>query len=534
MTDDARGGTLAGTGQLVRFLVRRDRVRIPVWIGSLTLLVLSSAASIKGLYPTQSELERSVGPMLENAAVIAMNGPPYAIDTYGGQIVFQIGSFGYLVMALFGMFLVARHTRADEEEGRTELLRATAIGRNAPVAAALVVAAGAYAVLGALIALSMRSQDVPTSGSWIYGAAMAAFGLLFAAITAVTVQVTQHNRAALGIAGALLGMSYVVRGIGDTEGGGLSWASPMGWAQYAKPYAGDHLWPLLLVLGLTVVCVVGAFALLARRDLGGGLLAARPGPPRASPALGSPLGLAVRLQRATVVSWLLGLAGTGVAYGSVAQDVDDLIGDNDAFEDVIAQVSGVSLTDAFLTTSLLSLAVLAGGFAVSATLRLRSEETGGRAEPLLATAMSRARWAASHVLVALVGSTAITVAAAAGMGIANAIALHDLGEALPLTLDSLAFAPALWVVVAATFALVGLIPKATIAAWAVLTWFALLAFFGQLLGLPQLVLDLSPFQHVPPVPARDVELAPLLALTAVAAALLAAGFAGLRRRDVPA
>jgi ABC-2 type transport system permease protein len=97
---DTRGSTLTGTWALVRFILRRDRVRLPVWIGGIVLLVLSSAASVKGLYPTQADLDKAAAPLYDNAAVIALNGPTYGIDTMGGQIVFQIGSFGYVTMAL--------------------------------------------------------------------------------------------------------------------------------------------------------------------------------------------------------------------------------------------------------------------------------------------------------------------------------------------------------------------------------------------------------------------------------------------------
>jgi hypothetical protein len=168
----ARGTTLTGTWALVRFILRRDRVRLVVWIAGITLLVLSTAASVEGLYPTQADLDKAAQTANDNAALIALNAPSYALDTLGGQAVFNVGSFGYVVMALMGMFLVGRHTRADEEAGRTELLRATVLGRNAPVTAVLVVAAGAFAVLGGLITLSMLSQDLPTAGSVLYGVAM--------------------------------------------------------------------------------------------------------------------------------------------------------------------------------------------------------------------------------------------------------------------------------------------------------------------------------------------------------------------------
>jgi ABC-2 type transport system permease protein len=529
----ARAGaaTFTGSWTLVRFILRRDRLRLPIWIGGIVFVVLSTAVSVKGLYPTRADLEAAAEPMYDNAAVIALNGPTYGIDTMGGQIVFQVGSFGYVMMALMGMFLVGRHTRADEETGRTELLRATVLGRNAPVTAALIVAAGAFTLLGGLIALCMLGQDLPAAGSVLFGAAMGGFGLLFACVTAVTAQITEHNRGALGIAGAVLGIAYVVRAIGDIGTGTFSWLSPMGWAQAARPFAGERWWTLLLLVGASIALVAVAYALLGVRDLGAGLVAPRPGPPAASPWLTRPLGLAVRLQRASVAGWALGLAFTGVAYGSVGQDVGDLVGDNDAFEDIIAQAGG-SLTDSFFATSLLMLALIAGGFTIGSVLRLRSEETAGQAESLLATAVSRARWAASHLAVALGGSALLMALAGLGMGLTYGIAAGDLGQVVRLVGAALAFVPALWVLAGVAFAVFGLAPRAVGAVWAALVACFVIGLLGQLLDLPDRVMDLSPFQHVPQMPVEGFAPAPTAMLTAVAAALLALGLAGFRRRDV--
>jgi ABC-2 type transport system permease protein len=525
-----QGGGLTGTWTMVHFILRRDRVRLPVWIVGIVLLVLSTAASIGDLYPTQADLDTAAATASDNAALLALQGPDYGLDTLGGQVVFNMGAFGYVVMALMGMFLVGRHTRADEETGRTELLRATVLGRNAPVTAVLLVATAAFAVLGALIALSLMSQDLATEGSVVYGAAMGAFGLLFAGVTAVTAQVTEHNRTALGTAGAILGASYVIRAIGDVGDGTLSWFSPMGWAMGSRPFAGERPWTLLLLAGATLALVGVAYALLGIRDLGGGLVPPRPGPARASAALTRPLGLAARLQRGSFVGWAAALALTGIAYGSIGQDVGDLIGDNNAFEDIIAQAGG-SLTDSYFSTSLLLVALITGAFAVSSVLRLRSEETAGRAEVLLATAVSRARWAASHLTVALVGSGLIMLLAGLGMGITYGVAAGDAGQIGRLTGAAVAFVPPLWVVIGLTFALFGLVPRAVAAAWGALGLFVVIGLFGQLFGLPDWLIDVSPFQHVPQMPVEGFSLGSTAALLAIAAALLAAGFAGFRRRD---
>ena len=525
-----QGGGLTGTWTMVRFILRRDRVRLPVWIVGILLLVLSTAASIGDLYPTQADLDTAAATASDNGALLALQGPDYGLDTLGGQVVFNMGAFGYVVVALMGMFLVGRHTRADEETGRTELLRATVLGRNAPVTAVLLVAAGAFAVLGALIALSLMSQDLATEGSVVYGAAMGGFGLLFAGVTAVTAQITEHNRTALGTAGAVLGASYVIRAIGDIGDGTLSWFSPMGWAMGSRPFAGERPWTLLLLAGATLALVGVAYALLGIRDLGGSLVPPRPGPARASTALTQPLGLATRLQRGSLLGWAAALALTGVAYGSVGQDVGDLIGDNQAVEDIIAQAGG-SLTDSYFNTSLLMMALITGGFAVSSVLRLRGEETSGHAEVLLATAVSRTRWAASHVTVAIAGSALIMLLAGLGMGITYAVIASDAGQIGRLTGAALAFVPPLWVVIGLTFALFGLVPRAVAAASGALGLFVVIGLFGQLFELPDWLIDVSPFQHVPKVPIEGFSLGSTAALVAVAAALLAVGFAGFRRRD---
>jgi ABC-2 type transport system permease protein len=525
-----RDGTLAGTWTLVRFILRRDRIRLPVWIIAIVLGIYVNAVSIAELYPTQADLDSVAETARGNAALIFLQGPDYGLDTLGGQIVFNVGFVGYVLVALMAMFLVGRHTRADEENGRTELLRATALGRNAQVTAVLAVATGAFVVLGTLIALSLLGQDLPAAGCVVYGAAMGCFGLLFAAVTAVAAQVTEHNRAALGYTGALLGAAYVIRGIGDVGDGTISWLSPMGWAMATRPFAGERPWALLLLLGATLTLVGLAYALLGIRDLGGGLVPPRPGPATASRALTSPIGLAWRLQRGTVFGWAAGLVVTGVAYGSIGQDIEDLIGDNEAMEDMLTQAAG-SLVDSFFATALMMIALITGAFAVASVLRMRGEETADRVEPLLATAVSRHRWAASHLTVALVGSAVVLVLTGLATGITAAIALDDAGHIGMLTGAAAGFVPALWVVAGIAFAAFGLWPRAVGIAWGALALFIVIGLFGELLDLPGWAMDLSPFQHVPQMPVAGFSFGVTLALLAVAAGLIAVGFAAFRRRD---
>jgi len=523
--------SLTGTGALVRLILRRDRIRIPVWIIGLTFFAISSASGVQGLYRNRAQLAAAARVVENNPAFIAMNGPAQALDTFGGRAAWEIGAFGLSAVALMSMFLMGRQTRAEEESGRLELVRAAVVGRHAPVTAALTVVAGVSVLLGAIVAAGFIALDFPTGGSLALGGAFAAVGLVFAALTAVAAQVTEHTRGVYGITGALIGLAFVLRAAGDIGNGALSWLSPIGWAQAARPFAEERWWPLLLAVVVSGLLTYVAFALGARRDVGAGLVAQRPGPPVASRGLARPLGLALRLQRGTLIGWTVALFLSGLAYGSVGQDIEELINDSPEMADMLAQAGG-NLVDSFFATTILMLALLGSGFSIQSALRLRSEESSGRAEPLLSTGISRTRWASSHLIVALAGAAIVVGAGGLGTGISYGLSIGDLGQIPRMLGASLVHLPAVWVLSGLAMALFGLSIRAAMFAWAALGASVLIGFFGQLFGFPDWANELSPFTHTPQVPAVDPTVVPLVVLSVLAAALVALGLWAFRRRDI--
>ena len=199
------------------------------------------------------------------------------------------------------MFLVGRHTRSDEEAGRAELIRSARVGRNAPLAAALGVAGLANLAVAVVVFAALAATGLPVGGSALFGVAMAAVGMSFAALTAVAVQVLREPRGRSTVRSArCLGAAFVLRAVGDVGNGVLSWLSPIGWGQQTLPYVADRWWPLLLPAARSRWLLVAlAVALLDRRDFGAGLLASRPGPANAvaGPGLAARAGLAAAARR---------------------------------------------------------------------------------------------------------------------------------------------------------------------------------------------------------------------------------------------
>lgn len=295
------GGPLTGTGTLVRFMLRRDRVRLPVWILAIVLFTMASVVALPDLYPTVEDRQARAA-LMENPGTRAVSGPGYGLDdyTFGAMLSHEFLSWVVIFVALMSLLAMVRHTRNEEETGRAELVRSSLVGRHATTTAALLVVVGANVVLGLMMALGLGSLGLESVGwgsSVLFGAATASVGLVFAGVGAVTAQVNESARGASGFAGAVFALAYLLRAAGDMTrvgGGFLSWLSPVGWAQQTRAYVDDRWWPLLLSVGLTVFLVALAYWLSTRRDVGAGLVEARPGPAEASKALSGPFGLAWR------------------------------------------------------------------------------------------------------------------------------------------------------------------------------------------------------------------------------------------------
>ncbi|MFW3170407.1 ABC transporter permease [Geodermatophilus sp. CPCC 206100] len=523
--------SLAGTGTLVRATLRRERVRLPVWIAVAAGLVATQSVSSQAVYDTPADLAAYQASVGSNAATIALAGPPVGLDTVAGAVAFEISAFVVLVTTLMVMTTTGRHTRGDEEAGRTELLRATRVGRHAPVLAAVLVSTLACVVTAVAIGAVATATGLPAGGSFLLGASVGAAGLVFTGVTAVAAQVTGSLRAAYGIVGTVFAVAFVLRAVGDIEGNALVWTSPIGWAQAVHPYSGNRAWPLLVCLAATAVLLAAAVALLDRRDLGAGLLASRPGPASAPRSLLSPLGLAFRLQRAALFGWTAGLILLGLVYGALAESVETLFADNPEARAFLPDAD--SLVDAYLATTLAINALLAGAYAVSAVLRARAEESAGRAEPVLATATSRAAWLGSHAAVALLGSALLVLASGAAIGAVRAAATGDPAELGRLVAAALGHLPAVWVLAGVALALTGLLPRAAAAgAWTAVAYVAVTTLLAGSLDWPGWIDDLSPLSWTPAVPVEPERALPLAVLTAVAAGLAALGLAAFRRRDL--
>ncbi|MEE2035049.1 ABC transporter permease [Rhodococcus chondri] len=527
------GADFAGTRQLLRLCLRRDRIVLPLWVLILGVLMpMTYAGSIEAVYPTTADLAKFAAATAASPAQIAMYGPIFNASL-GAVAIWKAGAL-HTVIAVAVILTVVRHTRAEEEAGRAELIASTSIGRYAGLTAALALTAGASVVTGASFGLVLYLYNLPPAGSVGFGSALAASGLVYTGVAAVAAQLTTSARPARGIALGTVGVFFALRAVGDAGSGPLSWLSPQGWSLQLRPFADERWWVLLLHVAATAATIATAYMLLRRRDLGGGLIAERPGEKTAGPTLAGPVGLAWRMHRGTLLAWSIALLLYGLLFGSAAHGLGNQLGDSQTIGNVLARLGGTTtIEDAFVALALTMLGIAASAYAISATLRLHYEETAHRAEPVIAGQVGRIRWASSHLLFAALGPAVALVIAGLAVAVTYGAAVGDVAGTLPATVGgALVQLPAIWICVGVTMALFGWLPRITPAAWAIYVAFLLIFTVGSLADLPPWVLDLEPFGHLPKLPGAAFTPAPVMWETLIAVALIVAGALGFRRRDL--
>lgn len=523
--------------------LRRERVVLPIWIAGIALLAAASAAAVISQFGTDAERTEIVAIAVVNPAFLFMRGAPDGISA-GALTFFQVFSFSSVSAALMSMFLVTRHSRASEEDGRAELELATAVSRSAPLRATLAIAVAANVALAAAYSLALIASGLPSAGSVLFGVAVASTGVFFAGVTALVAQLAPTGRSTNAVVGAAIGLAFVVRGIGDALGTAevgtlhvqpnlLARFSPIGWGAATRPYTEPQPWLLLVPVGVGVLLALIAVLLRERRDLGASVVAEGRGHARMLHGA-SPAGLAWRQSRLAIISWTLSAAALGALGAALSPLVASVVSESDSLAELIGALlpgTETDVTSVFLSGLIGITGLLAACAAVQVMLGLRSDERTGRSELLLSAPITRTRLVLAQVVVA--GAAVLLVTAAVGAAVwVTTFAIGGTADAA-LAVSGLAHAPAAAVFIAVPALVIAVAPRAAVSAtWALLAIGVAIGQFGELLALPEWLRAISPFSHSAAVPVESVKPVDVAILLGIA--VLGAGLAAVaaRRRDL--
>ena len=524
---------LAGSGALLKTLLRHDGVKFLPWVAIATLLAVSTALAYPSLFPDAASRAALATAVNANPALGILFGPAYDFSTVDGFTAWRSMSIGGFLTALGAIFAVTRSTRAQEDTGQAELLASGVLGRSSRlfsgVGLAIIGSLAVGLVSGVLTALSGGSWN----SSLLLGATFTASGWMFTGVAAIAAQLGSDARTANTLAVSTLGALFLLRGFtyAMDAPNWLNWVNPFGWITEARPGTGDHWLPMAWPLVLTVGTLAVAFALQGRRDFGEGAVAPRPGP--ADGSIRTVWGLALRLNRGALISWTIAFVAFGVVFGSFATAIHDLLAKDSAVAAILAAgaTTPAELTSAFIVTILSMIGLFTAVPGVQLMLRLHSEEGADRLGVVLAGSVSRRRVFAASAALALIASAVYTVIA--GSAVAAFAASTDIGvDLLPTLLQVAVTIPAVWATVSVSMLIVGVLPRLPYAAWAGVLIAFVLTLLGPLFQLPEWVISISPFKQVPNLSDANPDWFGLVWVALAAAVFTVVGVAGFRRRDI--
>ncbi|MCL3818992.1 ABC transporter permease [Aeromicrobium wangtongii] len=523
---------LTGARPLLRVSARQDARAIAPWIMGISALSASSILAYAWIFPDREDRAALATALGGNPALSLIFGPARDLMTSDGFNAWRAGGLGAFFASLMAVLIVVRNSRAAEDSGQAELLASAVMGRQTRLGVSVMLGVAASVALGVICSLITIACGGGVASSLVLSATFMCAGLMFTGVAAVTAQISSDARTASSIAVAAAGILYFLRGYLDSSGapGWTQWLTPFGWLEATRPAAGNRVWPLIPTVVLAVIAVAAAFALQQRRDFGQGVVATRPGPDRGG-AVTTVWGLAVRLHRASILTWLVGFAALGLVFGNLATSVGDVIASNPALSQVAAAsgAAGGAVTLGFIVTILQITGILAAVLGVQVALRIHAEEIEYRVEPLLAGSLRRQVYFASNLLTALVATALGMLVAGTVMGTIAGGDEVSFGDVLG---QAAATVPAVWVLVGIGFAAVGAAPRLRLVAWAGIVASFGLSILGPTFKLPDWALDISPFRHVPVVSASSPDWSGLGGLAVVALLLMVVGLVGYRRRDV--
>lgn len=531
---------------LIGLRLRRDRVQLPVWVVSLAALALFSAVAVADNFGPLAEREALVRVAVATPTILMFRGVPQGTDV-DALVFFEVFVYLAVMVAFMNTFLAVRHSRAEEESGRQELLAATPAGRSIPLLATALHGLGANLAVGVAVALAFLAAGFEAAGAFLCGAGLVATGIAFLGVGLLAAQLMRTSRGANGLASALIGVAFALRAAGDAGGTPsadglrttsiwLSWLSPIGWAQQTAAFTANQPAPLLLDLALGGLLVGAVVLLQSRRDLGSSIVPERSGPANARRTLHGAFGLAWRLQWPATLGWAIAGLVFGLLGGTLGETVAAVVEGNPQFGSALAGFGAVghgAIIDLFTSAIFSLVGLLAATAATQAMIRIRQEEAGGGAELLLSTPLDRARWIFDYLCVGGVAIVLVVAAAVAGAAIGLTRSADTGDRVASALLSGLAQLPAALLILAIAALLFALVPRLGIGlSWGVLLAALFVGQFGGLLGLPDWLRDLSPFTHTPVVAGLEADWSGAWWMLGLAAAVGGVAVVRVRRRDL--
>ena len=518
--------------------LRRDWLKLLIWAAALSLFAGGFAASLYEMYGKDPAGLKAMYETMKNPAMIAMIGPTAATaETYtiGAMYAQEMLLFTALVFAIVSIMHVISRTRKEEDDGISELIRSFQVGRLANTTAIVLELFLLHVVIIALSVLLLQVQDVPGlnfSSNLVYSVSLGLQGFLWGMIALIFVQLAAGAGGARGLSFLTLGLFYVLRMATDMSTPDASWFNPLGWSYLVNAYVGDDWLPIVIAFAASIIFLVVSYILEHARDMGAGYLPERSGRDHAKDRLLTLPGLVIRLQKTFIISWIISIFITGAMYGSIFGDMDEFVSDNEMMKQMFLHNANYTIQEQFMSVLFVVLSLLTTIFIVGSLMKLINEEKKGHWDPLYATKLSRAKFYWYHVILSFILGLLGQFSAIVGLYLAQRSVMESPLSLWEITKAGMVWVPAIFFFIGILAVLIGWLPRFTIIIWGYLIFAFFNSYFGQMMDIPEFVLNLDIFSYIPKVPIEEWKWGTIIFIKLLALLLIVVGFVGYKKRDL--
>ncbi|MGX2945267.1 ABC transporter permease [Enterococcus alishanensis] len=525
---------------LLKANIRQNLFRHLLWLVILVGMFAAMAGQFNNLFGTTAEIT-TIMTTLKTPALVSLFGEvtatkPYTTaDVFSSEMVIFMGMF----MIFMNISLAVRNTRSQEDSGLLEMIRSRKVGRVAPIYATLIEILIINSLMGGLFILSLavgKLNGATIAGDVLMGVSFAVVGILFGCISIFLAQLTSSSRGAYFFSYGLFGIFYLLRMLTDMTNPKYTWLSPVGWIQKTEIYTNNNWLPIFVMVFSSFICLFAGIKIASRRDIGSGIFTPHSGRSQASWFLNSPLRLLLKIERNSMLGWMLGGLILGAAYGSVFNSIGDIIGTNPTYKKIL----GVSaINDANRDLLLNYLNMLALFFVAIAAIsglivifRLNSDEKKGYLEILHSKAISKTKLANSYFLIGIGLSSCVFI-----LTLSGAFFIGNATISEPLALKYfwqmlIGYLPTVLFFIGIGIFFCGVAPKLSLIAWLYLLAGLLVKMFGPLLNLSEKFENFSPLGWMGKIPVEEVNYPLAVGLLAAFLVMITLSLIAYNKRDV--
>lgn len=521
---------------IISFIFKKDRIKIISFIVSMFLFLTLLVPIYDEILNSSTDI-RIIVETMKNPAMVAMVGPVFVKDSYtlGSMYANYTLVFAAIIVGIWNIFFVSSNTRKDEEGGRNEILISLPIGRISSLFSTLLIALIANLLLAILTAIGffkISKGELEINGIIIFVAAISSFGFLFACITAFFSQISKTTRTTNFLSLIFLMIAYFLRALGDVSSDILSWISPLGLITRTQNFVNDKTLPLLIITIEIVVFLTLSFIFAKNRDLNSGLIAERQGRYKLSFLVQGPTSFILNLLKTPLIIWSLLILSFSVMYASVFGDLESYIKSSDLIKAMLMADSNFSLMEQFIALLMVVMALISTIPLISIMNRVIKEEKSSLSEALLTKPLSRYRYLASFIIIAIVFSIILQVISAISFWYVGNQVTSELANLKTFIISSLIYLPAMWLSIGISTLLVGLLPNLAWLNYLYLGYGGFIIYLGRLLEFPKIMEKFTPFGHISAYPLEEINYTNLLILSLLSLALIIIGLYSYRRRDL--